>query len=66
MLGLEMRFDALADNLVDRKLHIDGFNLVEGEEVNATVIQLKNANVFVESEPQMDHVVLRDDGRGDI
>lgn len=61
-----MRFDALADNLVDLKLNIDGFNLGECEEINATVIQHKNANVFVQSEPEMDHVLLRDDGRGDI
>lgn len=53
-----MRLDAVADEFVKIELSIDSFHLHDCEEVEAAVVQFAHTDVLMQSEPQMNHVIL--------
>ena len=51
----------VADDLVQPELHIDACHFHQRKEVDSAVGQVAYANVFVQGQPQMHHVLLRND-----
>ena len=51
----------LLDDLVELKLGVQGHDLIDGEEVDATVSKLMHVHIDMECKPKELHVLLGDD-----
>ena len=55
---LDHRGNLVADDTVQPELHIDACHFHQGKEVDSAVYQVAYADIFVQGQPQMHHVLL--------